>query len=202
MKISNRLCFPVVLIATMLLAGCSYSRIVTSWSDGDFQRGQIKKPMVVAIVQQNITRWRLEDEFVNNLRKMGVDAVQSYKTLPDLKGLTVDAVKAHLAETGSDGVLVTRLIDTKVETGYVDATTTSTAQFSSYYIGSSTTTYSPGYTYDYRVFKLESKLFAAKNEKLVWTAVTEAEEPPDSIDNALKEFSRIVTDDLKNKKVF
>jgi hypothetical protein len=131
---------------------------------------------------------------------MGVDAIQSYKTFPELNGLKIDKIRAHLKETGLDSVLVTRLVDTKKETGYVPAT--STTDFGSYYTGSYTTTYSPGYTYDYKVFTLESKLYKAQDEKLIWTAVTEAEEPPDSIDDSLKAFAEIVTNDLKKKNVF
>lgn len=199
--------FSLVITTSMLLSGCSYSRVLTTWRADDFQSGQLKKTTVIAIVQNKVIRWKLEDEFALKLRALGVQAVQSYKTFPDLKGVELEKVKAHLAQTGQDSVLVTRLIDTKKETAYVPATATSTGgggynNFGGYYSGSSTTVYSPGYSYDYKIFTLQSNLFATDNEKLIWTAVSEVEEPEGSVDNAVKEFVDIVFKDLKDSKVY
>lgn len=210
MKIRARFIFLILLIGMLSLSGCSYSRITTSWRADDFQKGQLKKTMVMAIVEKKVVRWKIEDEIVLNLRKMGVEAVQSYKSFPELKGVDVNRVKAVIAENGQDSVLVARLLDTKKETAYVPATTTSTGgigggyggSFGSYYSGSSTTIYSPGYSFDYKVFTVQTNLYDARDEKLVWTIVSETEEPPDNIDDALKEFANILTTDLKKKNVY
>lgn len=210
MKIRARFIFLILLIVMLSLSGCSYSRITTSWRADDFQKGQLKKTMVMAIVEKKVVRWKIEDEIVLNLRKMGVEAVQSYKSFPELKGVDVNRVKAVIAENGQDSVLVARLLDTKKETAYVPATTTSTGgigggyggSFGSYYSGSSTTIYSPGYSFDYKVFTVQTNLYDARDEKLVWTIVSETEEPPDNIDDAVKEFANILTTDLKKKNVY
>lgn len=210
MKLHGRMNLFVLMIVMLSLTACSYTRITTSWRADDFQKGQIKKTMVMAIVEKKIIRWKIEDEFVLNLRKMGVDAVQSYKSLPELKGVDVNRVKTVVAETGHDSILVVRLLDTRKETAVVPATTTTTGglgggwgnSFGTYYSGSSTTIYSPGYTFDYKVFTVQGNLYVAGDEKLVWTVVAEIEEPPDSVDAALKEFANIITGDLKKKDLF
>lgn len=208
MTIPARLCFFALLSATLLLSGCSYSRVLTTWQADDFKGGQLKKTTVIAIVENKVIRWKMEDEFTHKLRSLGIDATQSYKTFPDLKGISVDQMKEHLAKSGQDSVFVTRLIDTKKETAYVPATSTTTGgyggygYFGGYYSGSATTIYSPGYSYDYKVFTLQSNLFSMKDEKLIWTAVTEAEEPTGTVDNAVKEFADVVFDVLKASKIY
>jgi hypothetical protein len=189
----------LVLLALLYVAGCSYSRVLTSWRDDSFQSGQLKKTMVLAIVKQSTVRNRLEDEFVAQLGKMGVYAVQSYKTFPDLKGVDAQQIKASLVEGGLDSVLVSRLVDTKQEAVYVPPATTT---FGGYYAGGYSAMYSPGYAYDYRVFTLQNNLFALQDEKLIWSAITETEESPDSIDDALADFADFIIGDLKKKNIY
>jgi len=200
----------VLLLACLLiLGGCSSTRLVTSWRDASFQGGQLRKPLVMAIVQKQIIRAKLEDEFVSQLRTMGVEAVQSYKFFPDQQGLDHDTIRARFPETGCDSVLVTRLVDVKKETAYVPGSTQVTSyggpgyydNFGSYYANSYTVVSTPGYTYDYKVYTLETNLYEARDEKLVWTAVTETEEPA-SVDAALKEFAVIVTGNMKKNNLF
>jgi hypothetical protein len=202
MKIYTRICFPVVLLVMLLLSACSYSRVVTSWRDDSLQSGQLKKTMVLVIVKKDVIRNRLEDEFVLQLQKLGVQAVQSYKTFPDLTGVDAQQIKASLVAAGLDSVLVARLVDTKNETSYVPATTGYSTTFGSYYGGTHAVVYSPGYSYDYLVFTLQNNLFAARDEKLVWSAVTETEEPQGSVDDALRDFAEVIIKDMKNNKVY
>jgi len=211
MNISVRLCFALLILGMLTLSGCAASRLVTSWRDDSFKSGQIKRPMVLAVSEKQIIRARLEDEFVINLRGMGIEAIQSYKYLPDLKGVKADTVKAKLLEIGRDSVLVTRLVDTKKESVYMPGTTTYTSAYNSssyhnfngYYSNSMVATTTPGYTIDYKVYTLESNLYAAQNDKLVWSAVTSTNtDDTDSVDSTLKNLAEIISKDLKNKHLF
>lgn len=204
-------CFALLITGMLTLSGCSASQLVTSWHDDSFTSGQIKKPMVLAVSEKQIIRARLEDEFVNNLRAMGVEAIQSYKYLPDLKGLKAETIKAKLGEIDRDSVLVTRLVDTKKESVYMPGTTTYTSSYSTsayhnfngYYSNSMTATSTPGYTIDYKIYTLESNLYAAHNDKLVWSAVTTTNtDDTDSVDATLKNLAEIISKDLKKNRIF
>jgi hypothetical protein len=206
MKYCLRFCLPVLLLGVLFLSGCSYSRVLTSWRDDSFQRGQLKKTMVLAVVEKKIVRWRLEDEFAQHLRALGVDAVQSYKTFPDLKGVDAGIIKAAAVKAGLDSVLVSRLVDTRKETIDVAPSYstfgTSSANFNTYYGSSYTTVYSPGYTYDYKVFSVQNNLYSVHDEKLVWSAIAEAEEPPEQLDAIFKQFTEVIINDLKAKNIY
>lgn len=193
-----------LLIGLLLLAGCSTTRLITSWKDDSYKSGQLKKPMIMAITEKRIVRSRLEDEIVQKLREEGVTAVQSYKAFPELNGLTVDMIKANLAESGLDSILVTRMIDTRQETGYVPGTTSYYANhgsFGNYYSSSMAVVSTPGYSYDFKVYTLESNLYAARDEKLIWTGLSEADEA-NTVDTSLKDLAVTVADELKKKKIF
>lgn len=211
MNINIRFCCTLLILVMLTLSGCSASRIVTSWHDDSYKSGQIKKPMVLAVSEKHIVRARLEDEFVINLRGMGIEAIQSYKYLADLKGVKADAVKAKLVEIGRDSVLVTRLVDTKKESVYMPGTTIYTASFnnsayhnfSGYYSNSMVASTTPGYTIDYKIYTLESNLYAVHNDKLVWSAVTSTNtDDTDSVDATLKNLAEIISNDLKKSHVF
>jgi len=194
------------MIALFFLVGCSTTRILTSWQDNTYQSGQIKKPLIMAIAEKKIIRSRLEDEIVLKLREQGVEAVQSYKVFPELKGLSAETIKNSLNENGFDSIMLTRLIDVKKETAYVPGrTTVSTpgaySTYGGYYASSMTVVSSPGYSYNFKVFTLESNLYTTQDEKLIWTALTEAEEA-DTVETSLKDLAATLTSDLKKKKIF
>ncbi len=103
------------LTGLLLLAGCSSTWVVTSWSDEPNRTSGFRKPLVVAVADKQIIRKKLEDEFVRELRATGVDAAQSYRTFPE-EDLTPDTLKAKLPGTDRDSVLVVRFVDARTET--------------------------------------------------------------------------------------
>jgi hypothetical protein len=197
-----RLYFSLVLFGVLFMTGCSATRLTTSWRDESLKPGQIKKIMILAIVEKKVVRARLEDEFVKSLREMGVDAVQSYKFLPELKGIDAAAVKTILTENGRDSVLAIKLVDTKKETVQVPGTITPTySNFGSFYSGTTSAVYLPGYSYDYKIYSVQSNLYTVTDDKLVWTGVTESEEDMGSVDDALKKFAEFITKAMKKQGV-
>ena len=201
-QLVRNLLFSTILL---LLAGCSSTLVVTSWSDNPNPSSSFRKPLVVAIVNKQIIRKKLEDEFVRELRASGVDGVQSYQMFPE-EDLKPETIKAKLSDTDRDSVLVMRPVDVRTETASTpvvnDVYTTGrgysgsgySERFDSYYAQSYSVVTSPGYNYDFRVFVVETNLYDAGTRKLAATVVTETREP-DSIDTAVNEFVREV---LKN----
>lgn len=203
MRTRGTLLLSFVLLGVLFVAGCSSTRLTTSWRDDTLKQGQIKKPMILAIVEKKVVRSRLEDEFVQSLRKIGVEAIQSYKSLPELKGMDATAVKANLIENGRDSVLVIKLVDTRKETVQVPGTITPTySNFGSFYSGTTSAVFLPGYSYDYKIYSVQSNLYAITNEKLIWSGISESEEETGSVDEALREFAEFMTGSMKKQNVF
>jgi hypothetical protein len=207
MNFAIRPCIIFLLISQLIFAGCSSTRIISSWRDEAYVSGQIKKPMVLAIVEKSTVRAQIEDEFVLKLSTLGIDALQSYKSLPDLNGLNADIIKGKLSEKGRDSVLVLRLTKSKKETIIVpNSTSNSTpanSNFRSYYSSGLMASSTSAYSVDLKVHTLESNLYAVQNDKLVWSAVTETEtEDGGSIGADLMKFVDSISRDLKKKSVF
>jgi len=198
-------------LAGFLLSGCSSTRLVTSWHDPSLRTGGAGKLLVIALAQQDILRHKIEDEYVRQLAALGGDAEQSYRIFPDEKLIVPETVRAKLPETGRDSVLVTHLVDVKKETIYVPPTTEVYPtgrwyargyqrpiyydSFSAYYTRSYAMVSRPGYAYDHKVYVAETNLYAASG-KMLWTAITETEEP-DSLDAAIRDFVGVITADMK-----
>jgi len=202
-----------VLTTTLALAGCSSTRLVTSWHDDSFRPGKFSRPLVVALVKKQVIRAKLEDEFARELRTIGVDAVQSYRVFPEQEELNPDTIRGQLPGTGRDSILVTHLVDVKKEIVNVPARTDVYPtggmyagpgyynSFGSYYAQSYSVVSSPAYSYESKVFVAETNLYDGGTDKLVWTVVTETEEPS-SIDSAVTEFVGVVVKDLRKNRIF
>jgi hypothetical protein len=202
----------LLLTGLLFLSGCASTRIVASWSDEAYRNGQFKKPLILATSKKQIIRSKAEDGFVQELRAVGVDAVQSYKFFPGMEDLRPDLIKAKLYGSDRDSILVIHLVDVKNETVYVQGRTDVFAtgggyggpayynSFGSYYNQSYSVVSSPSYNYEYKVFVLETNLYDAVTDKLAWTVMTETDEP-DSIDTAVREFVKVVMQDLRKSRV-
>jgi len=201
-----------VLTCLLFLSGCASSRIVVSWSDEAYRNGTFKKPLVLAIAKKQIIRANLEDEFVKEMRAVGVDAIQSYRLFPGQDDLRPEMIVSKLAVNNRDSILVMHLVDVKNETVQVPARTAVHTSgglyggpahynsFGSYYSHSYSVVSSPAYNYDFKVFVLETNLYDAATDKLAWTVMTETDEPG-SIDAAIREFVTLVMQDLKKNRI-
>jgi hypothetical protein len=209
--------FLLGLTGMLCLAGCSTTSVVTSWRDAGYVESGLKKPLVLAITDKEVIRFKIEDEFVRALQGMGVDAVQSYKMFPVLKGLNPDSIMAKLPGTGRDSILVTHLVDVKKETVHVPATTevcptgggyagpywgpSDYNSFGSYYAQCYDVVNSPTYSYESKTYVLETNLYDAGTEKLVWTVTTDTKDPI-SLDSAMKDFVGVVMKDVQKNNLF
>lgn len=208
--------FIMLVLAGIFLSGCSTTRLVSSWHDPSVTAGGVGKPLVIALANENVLRQKIEDEYVRQLAELGVDAEQSYRIFPDEKQIVPETVKAKLPELGRNSVLVTHFVDVRTETVYVPPSVdrfptgrwyfgghqrpTYYDRFDSYYNRSYSTVRSPGYTYNYKVYVVETNLYAA-SEKLLWTAITESDES-NPLDSAIRDFVRVIAGNLKKSGSF
>jgi len=165
--------------------------------------GTIKKPLVLALAKKQVIRAKLEDELVRELRAGGVDALQSYQVFPDLNETTPAIIKHRLPELERDSVLVSHLLDVKKEMVNVGGYTVPDhyGRFDTYYAQSYTVVRAPSHSYVSKIYSIETNLYDARNEKLVWTAVTETEDPG-SVDTAIDEIVKVVMKNIKQSRLF
>lgn len=164
-----------ILIA-MLLAACASTQLNAVWKDPGYQT-RPARIMVVGVARNPINRRIFEDEFVLQLKARGTDAIASYTILSDKQQGDREAIAAKVKELGADTILITRLVSKKIVQTYVPAT----PYFPPPYYGSWPDYYGYGYHYMYtpgyivedEYAVMETNLYEAKSDKLVWAASSE-----------------------------
>ena len=99
----------VILTALVAAGGCTSShKLIHSGADPQWV-GEPKQRVLVVGLEQRKYRVPFEDNFVDELKGRGIDAVASYRYAPDAKFFdSVDEVESVLKETGVDSVITVR----------------------------------------------------------------------------------------------
>lgn len=199
---------PVQLLRTLsalacaaVLAACASTTLTNAWRDPAFQGEPLRKLLVLGVSDQPGVRRSFEDEFAKALVASGVDAVASHTLVPRDGRLPEAVLRDAVARSGADGVLITRLVKvdrrTSVSPGYVTAMP-AYGYYSSFYgyYGSAYVYASPPVVTQYDVVVLETNLWQATRENLVWSAMTETVDPS-NVRAATADYSKVVIEALK-----
>lgn len=161
--------------ATVLVASCSSTNMVHSWSTPDFNKETVKKVLVLGISPNTALRRTFEDSFSVKLEKLGYQAVSGYLWIPDATNLDRDAIITRIKAEHVTHVLVTRVVGTKEVVTYHAPTTVAVGyggygpgyygSWSSYYTVGYGAVMDPGYTTVNDVVTLETNLYDASKEK-------------------------------------
>jgi len=181
--------------ALAALAACSTPTSVTDqWKDPSYAAGPMKRVVVMGLRVPPATRHLIEDRFVADLAKQGVQSAPSYTVfgdqLPDR-----DTARATLVRGGYDGALVLRLHRVDETPRYVPGEGFYGAPYGPFW---SSSVYDPGYVVIDKTVIFESSLWALRDGKRVWTANTQTDNPSSSSDFA-KSLSKEVLPELSKQ---
>lgn len=168
--------FGLAILIAMLVTACATTQLTSVWKDPSYQT-RPAKIMVIGVAKNPINRRLFEDEFVKQLKSRGTDAIASYTVLSDKQQGDQEAIAKKVAELGADTVLITRLVSKKTVQVYVPGT----AYYPPPYYGSWPDYYGYGYRYMYtpgyiaedEYAIIETNLYEAKSDKLIWAASSE-----------------------------
>lgn len=168
--------FGFLLPIALLVTACATTQPSAVWKDPTYQ-GYPHKIMVVGVAKKSINRRIFEDEFVRQLKAHGTDAIASYTVLPDELQKDHAAVAAKVEQQGADTVLITRLVSKKTEKFYVPGTVYYPPPYydtwPNYYGYGYQVMNTPGYMAEEELAVIETNLYSAVNDKLIWAASTE-----------------------------
>ena len=178
----------------MLVTACATTQLNAVWKDQSYQ-AHPTKIMVIGLAKNPVNRRVFEDEFVRQLNTHGTEAIASYTILPDRQKDDHAVIAAKLAELGADAVLITRMVSKKTVQFYVPGTANypppypavvppnapGTAYYPPPYYGrwpdyyglGYEAMYTPGYMAEEEFAVIETNLYEAKNDKLVWATSSE-----------------------------
>ncbi|HEY6367469.1 MAG TPA: hypothetical protein VI585_22030 [Candidatus Binatia bacterium] len=196
--------FVVAIAVAFVLAGCAATKIVTQWSNPDYASPRFKKILVIGVSKQPSIRRTFEEEFVNKLKAVGVDAVPSYLYITEDGQVDEARLNEAVKKANADAVIITRLVrvekKTEVSPGFYQPAPAIGYGFYGGYSSAWLGYYEPPRIYEYEVYISETSLYDVTKNQLVWTGTAETTDPGD-IGNEIKRYVDIVVDALKSKKV-
>lgn len=201
-----------ITLSFALLNSCmTTSTVITgSWEKPDVDQNY-DNIMVAALVPSIHVRSMIEMQMVENLNKKDVDASQSSDILPprfiediDRKREILDAIKNN----GSDGILTVTLIDKETETRYVPGASPYApyprfgfyGTFWGYYNHWYPFFYDRGYYATESIYFIETNLYDAETENLIWSAQSRTYEPA-SIGTFSEDLARAVVKQLSEENL-
>jgi hypothetical protein len=156
-----------------LVAACSTPTTLSDvWRDPSYAASPMKKILVFGAVNSDTNRRTLEDTFASSLARHNVQATAAYHAFPGQPDR--NAAREYLRAEGFDGALVVKYEGTHTQT-----TIQPGADFGNYYDG----LWGPGYYVETdQLVKVETSLWDAHSGKVVWSAVSDTENPTSSAD--------------------
>ena len=173
---SRRYFLALIGFFALQLAGCSSTQIKSVWKDHSYL-GYPQRVMVISVSREPIYRRIFEDEFVLQLKSRGTDALASYTILPDKSQDDQAAIAKVVTQWGADTVLITRLVSKRSVRVYYPAQVSHRPPYyrkwPDYYRFGYEAISTPGYTTQYDYALMETNLYNARNDNLLWAATTE-----------------------------
>jgi len=165
-----------LIVVAMLLTSCVTTQINTVWKEPSYQ-SRPAKIMVIGVAKNPLNRRIFEDEFVTQLKIHGTEAIASYAVLPDRQQEDHVVIAAKVKDLGADAILITRLVSKKIVKTYVPPS----PYFPPPYYGTWPDYYGYGYRYMYmpgyiaedEYAVIETNLYEANSDKLIWAASSE-----------------------------
>ena len=173
------------LLAPLIRLHAGSTKLVSSWASPDAKGLKFHKIVTIAATRIPGTRRVIEDEMALILEQRGDDTQPSYQLLTELALEDPAKLKAALAASGADGIIVLRLHDFKSKqkdqpqsagpTTHMGAAgdLPPTFQFNFF------ETYAEAgeLTYQHQVIEVETLVYEFKTEKLVWRGVSRTKNP-------------------------
>jgi hypothetical protein len=195
--------FGLLVAAFLPVLSCTSSRLTASWADPSYTARPVRSLMVIGISQDQTLRRLYEDTFVSRLGAVNVKAIAGYTLLPDSADADPEALRAAVARSAVETVLITHLVSEEQKTEYTPPTRRYAPPdyyrgMYGYYGAAYNDVYTPGYYTTYTVVKLQSNIYDAETEKLIWSAQSETIES-DDVKPEIDALVALLIEDLRKK---
>jgi hypothetical protein len=174
----------LLMLCFLVLTGCAATQVQQVWKDQNYQEGRLNNVFVIAMVYNDTARRMFESEFAKKLNGSGIKAVESFRSIEmeTLKSAGLrDAAIAKIRELGCDALLLSRVVDSRTKEEIIPGMTITTGfgMYGGAYVGASYSFNQPAapttqsYSHEQKFMGIETSLFSARTEKLLWAARSE-----------------------------
>lgn len=190
-------------LIALLTVGCSaVNPIVSEWRNPAYSSGAFQSVMVGGLGEDTSVRRNFEDEFVAQLRGAGVDAMPSYRLVPESERIDEGRLKDAAKRANMDAVLFARMVEVQERTQYAPGYYPYTSfgifgphvGFSWYGLGGAPQ------VYRYNEYVSEATLYDVRKNDVVWTATIKTTEP-ENVRSAIRSYVEAVMKALQEKNL-
>lgn len=160
----------------LLLSACATKRPVMEWQDEGFSAA-LDNILIIAAIERSTRRRVYEDEFVEALAALNVEATPSYELMTTSMTISRETVEAAIKGQDIDAVLVTRLLGVKEEEVYHPPTYYDHHRSYHGYYTHALESDNRAYYRRFKVLTLETNIYDATTKELVWSMQSESIEP-------------------------
>jgi hypothetical protein len=207
MNITSSRVFAVFMLpVAFALAGCSTTKpIVNEWSNPGYISSSFERIMVGGADEKTSIRRNFEDEFVAQLRAAGVDALPSYRHIPEDQNINEVSINQAAKGAGADAVILTRAINVERKTEYGPSyyPGTSFGIFGSNVGATWSGLYGAPNIRHYQMYTSETTLYDVAKNDVVWTGTVQTIQPenPENVNTAIKSYVEAVVKALNEKNL-
>ncbi len=190
-------------LVSLMITACATTILTSDWKDPAYQK-QPEKIMVIGVAKKSINKRIFEDEFVRQLKIRGTDAIASYRVMSDKKQNDHTVIATKMKEHGADALLISRLVSKKTVHTYMPAKVYHPPEkygsWRDYYGYGSDEVLIPGYMAEDEYALMESNLYNAGSDKIIWSATSETEMLGTDLEQ-IKSYIGIMVKALEDQKL-
>ena len=173
--------FLLVAVIPVLAGG---TRIVQRWVSPEVAQYQFDHVLAICIIKDETTRQLVEDAMAARARKG--NALPSYNILHEADLRDKEQAKRKILQMGFDGAVIMRPLRVEDRVNYVPGSYPPYyGSFWGYYGWAWPNLYVPDYVYTDKIVQVETTIFSIKDDKLLWTTLSETKNPESARDVVL-----------------
>ncbi|HAK61415.1 MAG TPA: hypothetical protein DCO77_13730 [Nitrospiraceae bacterium] len=165
-----------VILFSLILTSCASTKLTGSWKDEQYT-GTVKKVLIIGMSKKPTVKRLFEMEFDRQFKARGIDAVSGFRVLPPEFKPDKAVLLSTVKELNVNAVLITRVMDKKtVDRHYPRGVYVSYPGYYNdmhdFYGRSYQYVAAPSYSYEQDVVYLETNVYDAVTEKMIWAALS------------------------------
>ena len=184
--------------ALALVACASSTTLRDSWYDTAYRGGAFRKVVVLGVARDGAERRTFEDIAVSRLQAAGVDAVPSYRFLPEGDRVAEGRLDEAVRASGADALWMSRVRSIDRRTDVYQTLVPGPALWGPGWYGMYTGWYPMTEVRQYDIASVETSVFDARTRSLVWAGVSETYEPR-SVEKDAPGFADVIIRALRER---
>tara|TARA_R110000868_G_scaffold126481_6_gene333595 strand:+ start:11432 stop:12088 length:657 start_codon:yes stop_codon:yes gene_type:complete len=193
----------LLLIATILLMGCSSASLVENWKNPDIVLFDANKVLIVGMAQNEKARENFESRLQKEFKKRNVDAMRSLDvfdvsfTNSEKTEKELDDVEQSLLDKDFDAILFTKITGSEDRESFMKAISkwdNHQGRFNDDYLRHQGIYYDEGYYDKFTIYHAETTLYCiceGKERSMIWRGSIDITDPK-NIEKTIEDYIKLV----------